>query len=139
MSSGCSLNTNSVHGSTSTAITTAASMYASRHPNVSMSRVNTGESTAPPMPENDMAQPSASPLCFLNQLSMRMGAGTTKMKLPARPNTTPDTHHCHGWVYSPMAATAATTKANDTDRSRFTLNFVIHLPTTGMANTVAMK
>ena len=38
-----------------------------------------------------------------------------------------------------MAATAATTNANDTLSTRFTLYFVIHFPTTGMANTVAMK
>ncbi len=61
-----------------------------------MKSVNTGESTAPPMPENDMAAPSARPLCVWNQLPMRMGAGTTKMKLPARPNTTPEIHHCQG-------------------------------------------
>ena len=48
------------------------------------------------MPENDMATPSARPLCVWNQLPMRMGAGTTKMKLPARPNTTPEIHHCQG-------------------------------------------
>ena len=63
-----------------------------------MNRVNTGERMAPPMPENDMATPSAIPLRVWNQLLMRMGAGMTKMKLPARPNTMPDTHHCHGSV-----------------------------------------
>ena len=38
-----------------------------------------------------------------------------------------------------MAATAATTRAKDTESSRLMLYFVIHLPTMGMANTVAMK
>ena len=43
-----------------------------------------------------MATPSAKPLWAWNQLPMRMGAGTTNMKLPANPNTTPDIHHCQG-------------------------------------------